>query len=266
MTIANELQLLQTNLTASYTACNDKGATMPVNQNFSNLASCIDTIPTGGGGGIDTKLIVGDVDANGVYKRLSDSTDITGDITLSGIKSISSTNYAFSYKFALITSTSASDMQKPQSRGIVGVISFPDLETVSSNQTFQYCFYNQKITGISFPKLATVSGGGVFTYTFRNCKSLTTVSFPSLATLTGATAFSSAFQQCTSLTSLSFPALTSNSFGSNNNQFNSMLSGVRGCTVHFPSNIQSTIGSWSSVTGGFGGTNTTVLFDLPATE
>ena len=44
-----------------------------------------------------------------------------------------------------------------------------------------------------------------------------------------------------------------------------MLRGVTGCTVHFPSNIQSVIGSWASVTGGFGGTNTTVLFDLPAT-
>lgn len=266
MTIANELQLLQTNLTASYTACNDKGATMPVNQNFSNLASCIDTIPTGGGGGIDTKLIVGDVDANGVYKRLSDSTDITGDITLSGIKSISSTILAFSYKFALITGTSSQDLQRAQTRGIVGVISFPDLETVSAGSVFQFCFFNQKITGISFPKLATVSGSSVFSSAFRGCKSLTTVSFPSLATLTGASAFGNAFSQCTSLTSLSFPALTSNSFGSNNNQFTSMLSGVRGCTVHFPSNIQSTIRSWSSVTEGFGGAHTTVLFDLPATE
>jgi hypothetical protein len=45
-----------------------------------------------------------------------------------------------------------------------------------------------------------------------------------------------------------------------------MLPGVTGCTVHFPSNLQSVIGSWADVTEGFGGTNTTVLFDLPATE
>ena len=44
-----------------------------------------------------------------------------------------------------------------------------------------------------------------------------------------------------------------------------MLSGVTGCTVHFPSNLESVIGSWSDVTDGFDGTNTTVLFDLPAT-
>jgi hypothetical protein len=70
---------------------------------------------------------------------------------------------------------------------------------------------------------------------------------------------------CTGLTSLSFPALTSTSFGRYTNQFNGMLSGVTGCTVHFPSNLQSVIGSWSDVTAGFGGTNTTVLWDLPAT-
>jgi hypothetical protein len=74
-----------------------------------------------------------------------------------------------------------------------------------------------------------------------------------------------AFQGCTKLKTLSFPALTSNSFGSYTNQFNNMLSGVTGCKVHFPSNLQSVIGSWSSVTSGFTGTNTTVLFDLPAT-
>lgn len=43
---------------------------------------------------------------------------------------------------------------------------------------------------------------------------------------------------------------------------NNVLSGVRSCTVHFPAAIQSTIGNWTSVQNGFGGTNTTVLFDL----
>ena len=71
-----------------------------------------------------------------------------------------------------------------------------------------------------------------------------------------------AFRGCTALTSVSFPALTANSFGTRTDQFNSMLSGCSNVTVHFPAAIQSTIGSWASVTAGFGGTNTTVLFDL----
>ena len=97
------------------------------------------------------------------------------------------------------------------------------------------------------------------------CTNLTQVNLSSLASIAGSSALGSAFRNCTSLTSLSFPALTSTSFGSYTNQFNNMLQGVTGCTVHFPSNLQSVIGSWTDVTAGFGGTNTTVLFDLTAT-
>lgn len=52
MTIESEITKLNTNLTNSYTACQNKGATMPANQNFDNLATCISSIPTGGGGGL----------------------------------------------------------------------------------------------------------------------------------------------------------------------------------------------------------------------
>lgn len=94
---------------------------------------------------------------------------------------------------------------------------------------------------------------------------LQSMSFPSLKDVNGPTFMSDCFKNCIALQTLYFPALTPSSFGTYTNQFNNMLQGVTGCTVHFPSNIQSTIGSWSAVTGGFGGTNTTVLFDLPST-
>lgn len=51
MTIASEITRINGNIAAAYTACNDKGATMPVNQNSANLATCIGTISTGGSGG-----------------------------------------------------------------------------------------------------------------------------------------------------------------------------------------------------------------------
>lgn len=71
----------------------------------------------------------------------------------------------------------------------------------------------------------------------------------------------------TKITSVSFPALNAGSFEyADNSSFVNMLGAVEGCVVHFPSNIQSVIGNWGSVLNGFGGTNTTVLFDLPATE
>lgn len=46
MTIASEITKLNTNLTNSYTACQNKGATLPANQNFDNLATCVSSIPT----------------------------------------------------------------------------------------------------------------------------------------------------------------------------------------------------------------------------
>lgn len=48
MTIASEIQRIQTNIANSYMACNDKGATMPATQDSDNLATTIASIPTGG--------------------------------------------------------------------------------------------------------------------------------------------------------------------------------------------------------------------------
>lgn len=55
--------------------------------------------------------------------------------------------------------------------------------------------------------------------------------------------------------------LATSSFGSRTNQFSNMLYGVRGCTVHFPASTQTKIETMSGYPN-FGGTNTTVLFDL----
>lgn len=122
----------------------------------------------------------------------------------------------------------------------------PNVETIAGSQAMFAAFSGASFTSFTFEKLSSLitSRTGVsLGYTLRNC-----------------------FQNCTNLTTLSFPALTSQSFGNKTNHFNGMLSGCSNVTVHFPSNLQSVIGSWSAVTNGFGGTNTTVLFDLPATE
>lgn len=144
-------------------------------------------------------------------------------------------------------------------------VDFSSLITISGsgalNSTFYYC---RGLSSVSFPSLQTISGSALnksFAYS-----SISSVSFPSLSVISGSSAMQNAFQSCSSLKTLSFPSLNSNSFGSYTNQFTSMLQGCSNVTVHFPSNLQSVIGSWSSVTNGFGGTNTTVLFDLPSTE
>lgn len=52
MTIASEITKLNTNLSASYAAAEVKGATLPTNQNFDNLADTIGSIS--GESGSDT--------------------------------------------------------------------------------------------------------------------------------------------------------------------------------------------------------------------
>lgn len=129
--------------------------------------------------------------------------------------------------------------------------------------SFQNCY---SLTSVDFSSLTTVSSQNAFSFTFEGCSSLTSMTFPSLSVVTGEKCFWRCFRNCVSLTSVSFPALRSDSFGSETSQFDSMLYGCSNVAVHFPSNLQSVIGSWQSVTDGFGGTSTTVLFDLPATE
>lgn len=51
MTIASEIQRIQTNIANAYDAAEAKGATMPVTENSSNLATTIASISGGGGGG-----------------------------------------------------------------------------------------------------------------------------------------------------------------------------------------------------------------------
>ena len=145
-------------------------------------------------------------------------------------------------------------------------IDLSGLTTISGESGCGYMFSGcTGLTSVDLSGLTTVSGGKACDSMFYGCIGLTSVDLSGLTTLSGYQACQTMFRNCTSLTTLSFPALT-NSFGSNTSQFNNMLQGVTGCTVHFPSNLQSVIGSWASVTSGFGGTNTTVLFDLPATN
>ena len=144
-------------------------------------------------------------------------------------------------------------------------------QLILPNLTYIYSQFScENYTNLEKADLSNVESGKLDRM-FKGCTALTEINLSKLSDLTtsramgGTASQGGTFTNCTLLTTLSFPALTSTSFGSFTNQFDMMLKGVTGCTVHFPSNLQSVIGSWSSVTGGFGGTNTTVLFDLPAT-
>lgn len=151
---------------------------------------------------------------------------------------------------------------------------FDSLETVSGSsysvfrQAFKGC---SSLTAISFPALKTVSQGGtssIFEEAFSGCTSLTTMSFPELVTLTNTRptsvngVFYRAFAGCTSLTSVSFPKLDASTFGTGKEYYYfNMLSGCTGVTVHFPASAQTEVEAMYGYPN-FGGTNTTVLFDL----
>ncbi|MBQ1758967.1 MAG: leucine-rich repeat protein [Prevotella sp.] len=139
------------------------------------------------------------------------------------------------------------------------------LRTFSDSSAMESMFsYCSALTNVNVSSVEDGNKSYVFRQMFNNCRNLTTVRWSSLTELTGDNAFSGAFGN-SGLTSLYFPSLSSTGFGTKTNQFQAMLSGTSGCTVHFPSNLQSVIGSWSDVVNGFRGGNTTVLFDLPAT-
>lgn len=178
-------------------------------------------------------------------------------------------------------------------------VSLPELEKVSdADASIQSWFANSGLESISFPKLKELgnvsnSSGNGLRSGCSGCRSLTsaslpvletlgwyglsgafsdsaitTMTFPSLKKIRGMYSMQQCFSNVTTLTSLSFPALVTNFFDWQGGGyiFQNMLSGCTGVTVHFPSNLQSVIGSWSDVTAGFGGTNTTILYDLTATE
>ena len=335
MSIASEIQRIKNNIASAYTACTNKGATLPVAQNISNLASTISSISgnTSSKYGLTMDSVFGNVNANGelqaptsgnliangivridngilAYKFCNyidtdhyfEDYEIFTDRNL-GISSVSFPdleyvgNYGMTYFINYAPDLTSAEFQKLEEIGNNGLtnafsnnsnlvnISFPKLKKIGMNG-LSSCFYNTKVSVVNFPDLEEVYSGGLsgaFTVcgitsvsmpklrtakgsAFSNCFSsvrlLESISFPSLVNINEQYVFHYAFQNCSKMKNIYFPALTPESFGSYKNQFNYMLSVVSGCTVHFPYSVKKTIQDWADITSGFGGSNTSVLFDL----
>lgn len=154
--------------------------------------------------------------------------------------------------------------------GITGV-DFSNLTSVAGSGFASAFYYGSSgLTSVSFPSLTTVGSSG-FSQAFTQCTALETASFASLSDITASFALTMAFSYCTALTNVYFNSLTTTSFGSQyTNQFNNMLSGTgtrATHTLHFPSNLESTIQGLSGYPN-FGGSSgyVTLAFDLPATS
>ena len=141
------------------------------------------------------------------------------------------------------------------------IVSLPTFVNIISTGAmygmFQYC---TSLTSLELKNLVKMGSNYEFQYICQGCTNLINVNLSSLSEISSNACLQYAFSNCTSLSMLRFPALSTVRYYTN--QFNNMLSGCSNVTVHFPIAIQSIIGSWSSIIGGMGGTNTTVLFDI----
>ena len=133
-------------------------------------------------------------------------------------------------------------------------IDLSKLTSVSGSYSAQLLFSGcSNFTGVlDLSSLVSVIGTGTFQQAFEKT-GISSVKLTSLSTLTSG-CFMNIFRNCTHLTEVVIPALRTKT----TTLFTSMLYGVTGCTVHFPANL-------SSLNFNCGGTNTTVLYDLPST-
>lgn len=247
---------------------------------------------------------LGDIDANGVISRPSGNSHIVfydvRDVAAEGLSFVFAYNsYIESVSFPDLVSlssekglynmayntTSITNIDLPKLTTISGsnamyyaltyapiqYLYIPKLSSVSGTNGMGYlCFQCKELTDVDLSELASVTGSSAMQRMFYGCNNLQTIAFPKLSILTGEKAMERIFYGCSKLTDIYFTSLTSGSFGSYTNQFLDMLSGAGTTvthTIHFPSNLESTI---QGLTGYplFGGTSGYVVlsFDLPATE
>ena len=199
-------------------------------------------------------------------KAYAGNTTITGTAFRNGGSIRTVNSHAAYYTFWGCTGITAD--------GLTGVV---DVLDHALHGTFRGC------TGLTSADVSTITYNNSYGMyeTFKGCTNLTgNMSFDSLYGLYGHEAFGETFAN-TAITSVSFPALVELSpddayqpdpegdpeyfdeWGCS--MFDNMLYGCSNVTVHFPSNFEERLGNWASVSSGFGGTNTTVLFDLDPT-
>ena len=144
----------------------------------------------------------------------------------------------------------------------LSTIDLPSLEVVHDYGMQSFASNNTNLSSFNLDKLTTNGTGGIGG--FFASTALTTASLKSLKQL-GYIGLNGTFNKCLSLRHLYLPALSTTVTTYTNGLRGVFSSDMNGVTVHFPSNLQSLIGDWSDIINGMGGTNTVILWDLPAT-
>ena len=152
MSIATELEALNTNIKNAYNAIDTKGGTIPQNKNMVNLTTASASIPSGGSR-----------DDNWDEVFSGESTQLY-DANITSLRAFALLAPSTSYTF--LTS-----------------INFPNLIEADTS-AFQT---QDKITSFNLPKLKTITGASNFT----GCSGFTEIRLPSLDTISSAVAFQS---------------------------------------------------------------------------
>lgn len=283
--IADAIMAAQGKVANAYTAVSNKGGTLPQTQNLTNLATAISSIPSGGGSKEKTY---------GNYYILDDDTVMpfliahmraggntrNGVIMTDGLHNYDNTAIQSSYLFVSIsgdysaTSIAPSSIQDVyyDSFNGIGIKKFV-LKSITGNffcyNTGLFWAANNSLTALTLKSIDLSNATSVtLQSTFVGFSVLEEVLLTSAKNLTLGRRIASiggAFKG-TAVSSLSFPALTTSS--SINLQYAMSDTGtdiVR--TLHFPSNLESTISTLDGYPL-FGGTSGYVVlaFDLPATS
>lgn len=208
----------------------------------------------------------------GGLEYFCDHSHVGGKVDLSSLTTVNSRSFNNAFSYTNITEVDLSALTTVGSLssspfehcfqycGSLTTLHFDSLENIGY-RTFYRAFGNcSALSEIEFPSLSSV-GEEAFSEAFCDT-SLVNLTFPSLSDYIGSKAFWYAFSGCYTLKSISFPTITAETFGNVQNAFNSMLSGCQNVVVRFPPEMENIITQWSDYNNGFGGTNTTVRFNL----
>lgn len=278
MSIASQLTAYENGLTDSYNMVSQMGGTMPVHKNMSSLASSIATIPSGGGGFTFAVPLKDDGNGN-ISAGSSTPFTITSPAEITTLPTDANRGKQFAYMFYGCTGLTKADFSSITGPVTSGNIQYlfarcSDLEEVNLSGItaigtttgssmafwFDHC---SKLTKVDLSGVESIGNLGL-NNAFNACTSLQSVTFDSLEYVFSTNPLRGTFNGCTSLTTVSFPSFNQSSHTSTTTTgpMQNMLSGCSNVTVHFPSSQQATVSAWTTTTNGFGGTNTTVLYDL----
>lgn len=209
-----------------------------------------------------------------LYRAFKNNQNIT-TVDMSGITSLG--EYALGYCFSgsSITELDLSGITqtsnyKYELEGICSdcsnltTVKLDNLRQVGSYGLRDSFYRSSNLTTVNLDLLETVYGENAMRSTFYGTH-ITTMNFVSLKKIDGYNAMGECFANCSYLTSLYFPSLlAAQCFNEYTDCFDNMLNRTSNVTLHFPSNFSSIIPNLDGYPN-FGGTNTTILYDLPAT-